>query len=116
MCSSNTTMSWRRFRRRCFNCCSNIITSRYSLRIGKLLIIKSNLNDHLSFLFKVVLDCAPGLIGELISLLGTMDDLNSAASSIMNLLAKLLASNSAEKYRKHIFFIFHKYYFVLFKI
>jgi hypothetical protein len=49
-------------------------------------------------LFKVVLDCAPGLIGELISLLDTMDDLNSAASSIMNLLAKLLAANSAEKY------------------
>jgi len=45
-----------------------------------------------------VLNCAPGLIGELISLLDTMDDLNSAASSIMNLLAKLLASNSAEKY------------------
>ncbi|CAF1317212.1 unnamed protein product, partial [Rotaria sp. Silwood1] len=47
----------------------------------------------------VVLDCAPGLIGELISLLDSMDDLNSAASSIMNLLAKLLASNSAEKFK-----------------
>ncbi|CAF3342271.1 unnamed protein product, partial [Rotaria sp. Silwood2] len=47
----------------------------------------------------VVLDCAPGLISELISLLNSMDDLNSAASSIMNLLAKLLASNSAEKFK-----------------
>ncbi|CAF0950261.1 unnamed protein product [Rotaria sordida] len=47
----------------------------------------------------VVLDCAPGLIGELISLLDSMDDLNSAASSIMNLLAKLLAANSAEKFK-----------------
>ncbi|CAF1201827.1 unnamed protein product [Adineta ricciae] len=47
----------------------------------------------------VVLDCAPGLIGELIGLLDTMDDLNAAASSIMNLLAKLLASNSAEKFK-----------------
>ena len=46
---------------------------------------------------KVVLACAPGLIEELISLLDTMDDLNSAASSIMNLLARLLASDSAEK-------------------
>ncbi|UJR33862.1 hypothetical protein I4U23_021283 [Adineta vaga] len=47
----------------------------------------------------VVLDCASGLIGELIALLDSMDDLNSAASSIMNLLAKLLASNSAEKFK-----------------
>ncbi|CAF0798489.1 unnamed protein product [Adineta steineri] len=46
-----------------------------------------------------VLNCTSGLIGELISLLDTMDDLNSAASSIMNLLAKLLASNSSEKFK-----------------
>jgi len=45
----------------------------------------------------VIHNCAPGLIGELISLLHSMDDLNVAASSIMNLLAKLLASNTAEK-------------------
>ncbi|CAF3348525.1 unnamed protein product [Rotaria socialis] len=47
----------------------------------------------------VVLDCTSGLISELILLLDSMDDLNSAASSIMNLLAKLLASNSAEKFK-----------------
>jgi len=49
------------------------------------------------------------LIGELISLLDTMDDLNAAASSIMNLLAKLLASNSAEKYIQF-FLLFIKFY------
>lgn len=46
----------------------------------------------------IVIDCAPGIIQELISLLASMDDLNTAASSIMNLLAKLLSCNSAEKF------------------
>ena len=91
-------MSWRQIRRCSVNRGSHLITSCDTLRICKISIIEWSLFQSRCFLFKVVLDCAPGLIVELIALLDTMDDLNSAASSIMNLLAKLLASNSAEKY------------------
>ena len=49
-----------------------------------------------------------------------MDDLNSAASSIMNLLAKLLASNSAEKYPSYflydLYFLFIRLLFPRFKL
>lgn len=98
LCSSSATMSWRYIRRCGVHCCSDLITSGDRLRIRKIVILELNLFRSRCSLFKIVLGCAPGLIGELIALLDTMDDLNSAASSIMHLLAKLLASNSAEKY------------------
>lgn len=47
-----------------------------------------------------------------------MDDLNSAASSIMNLLAKLLASNSVEKYICYLlkFYSLFFFFFLRFKL
>ena len=96
--SSSATMSQGRIRRCGVHCGSSTATAGRPVRIGQTEMAACNSNTCRSRVsLKIVLACAPGLIEELISLLDAMDDLNSAASSIMNLLARLLASDSAEK-------------------